>query len=46
MHVHATILEGGIHVRGCASVHGESAGFLLLQPVRFLNTVQAGVHDI
>lgn len=45
MHVRATILEGGIHVRGCPSVHGESAGFLL-QPVRLLNTVQAGACDI
>lgn len=45
MHVHAMILEGGIRVRGCPSVHGESVGFLL-RPVRFLNTVQAGVYDI
>lgn len=28
MHAHAIILEGGLHVRGCPSVHGESAGFL------------------
>ncbi len=42
MHVLATILEGGIHVKVCPSVHGESVG-LLLQHVRLLNTLRAGL---